>query len=229
MRRYKLDNIIIFALSTILITSSMLLYKKYYQIRNKSTKELTINENIKLIDASLLIKKLNNVNKMIVLTGDIAINATYTNEDIIDDDVNFLWVREFLEGLSSKDLYVDAIYNFSYIYDLEDMDIEIINDIPTIHINKNRLSVTVELNENQTFYTDRVGFLESEFTPNEINSLNARTKDLVYNRTTNDLSMRNQSFEQLKANIDELLGIKCSYTISDYDVLETTNEIKIIN
>lgn len=106
MKSYKIANSIILALSTTLIVSSIHLVKKYNNINNKSTKELTINQKIQLINENMVINKLNNVNKMVVLSGDISIKATYSNKEITEDDINFKWVKDFIHNANSKDLYV---------------------------------------------------------------------------------------------------------------------------
>jgi len=193
-------------------------------IQQQNTKEET-----KVISKELLIKKLNNENQMLVLSGELEVELIYSNKDIQDDDVNFKWIKDWFSKMKSKDLKVNATYTYQFHYDLKDLDISIDNNEPYINLSKNRLSCEVELVENKTFYSDRVGVFESQFTPQEVNSINERTKILVLNEIQNKAEFRDKAVENVKNNINELLDINCNFNVAKYDVVEYNNKAVKIN
>ena len=64
-------------------------------------------------------------------------------------------------------------------------------------------------------------------TPQEINSINARTKELVLNKVQSNKELRDKTIHNTKQNINELLNIEITYTTSNFDVVEQDNNIVI--
>lgn len=220
----KLTNLIILALSSILGIMLVHTYNNYIEIKD-TQKNITLSTNdTDLLDKNIIISKLNNENKMLVLSGETTVDVRYSNEEVSDDDVSFIWIKNWFSKMNSKELVINATYKYQFHYDLKDLDISIIDNKVNIFLSRNRISCNVELIENKSYYSDRVGFLETPFTAQEINSLNARTKELVLNKIQNDNELRNKAIENVKYNIDELLGIKCNYKIPEYDVVENSNK-----
>lgn len=218
----KLVNKIILTLSFILLITTSYTIRKYIKVKYqpKIIQVEIAEDKTNLISKEILIKKLNNENKLLVLSGESEIKATYSNKDISDDDVNFKWIKDWFSEMNSKDLSINATYKYQFHYDLTDLDLEVVGDSVNINLSKNRLNCQVELVENKSLYTDRVGLIESKFTAQEINSLNGRTKDLVLNRIQSDKELREKAIENLQKNIEELLGVKCNFSVTNYDVIE---------
>lgn len=228
----KLINRLILTLSIVLMTTSAYTVRKYIKLKEQQSIKPVIytKDETNLISKEILIKKLNNENKMLVLSGDVEVQMTYSNKDITDDDVNFKWVKDWLSNANSKDLKISTIYTYEFHYDLKDLDITIVNNIPNIYLSRNRLSCSVSLEENKSIYADRVGLFESQFTPQEVNSLNERTKALVLNKVQNENDLRDKAMSNIQKNIEDLLGINCDFSVTKLDVVEYTNKsLKIIN
>lgn len=229
----KLINKFILILSIGLITMTSYTIGKYIILKKSANTQViqqqNTSEETKVISKELLIKKLNNENQMLVLSGELEVELIYSNKDIQDDDVNFKWIKDWFSKMKSKDLKVNATYTYQFHYDLKDLDISIDNNKPSINLSKNRLSCEVELVENKTFYSDRVGVFESQFTPQEVNSINERTKILVLNEIQNKAEFRDKAVENVKNNINELLDINCNFNVAKYDVVEYNNKSVKIN
>lgn len=229
----KLINKIILALTITLMTITSFTVGKYITLKEQKNAVpvvQVVKEETNLISKEILIKKLNDENKMLVLSGDTEVKMTYSNKEIADDDIAFKWVKDKLSEMSSKDLKVQATYTYNFHYDLKDLDITIVNNIPNIYLSRNRLSCDVNLVENKTIYVDRVGLFESQFTPNEVNSLNERTKALVLNKVQSERDLRDRAMENIQKNIEDLLGINCEFSVTQNDVVEYDNKsLKIIN
>lgn len=218
-------NMLILVLLFILIIFTAFTVGKYTILKEQQeTKKVVSNQNTmketNLIDKEILIKKLNDENKLMVLSGETEIQARYSNKVISDEDVNLKWVKEWINNANSKDLSVNALYTYQFHYDLTDFNLEVVGDEVNIYISRNRLRCQVELLENQSFYADRVGILESKFTAQEINSLNARTKALVLNKIQSDKLLRDRAMENVKKDIEKLLNVKCNFTVAEFDVVE---------
>ena len=231
----KIVNGFILVLLLVLINLTAFVLGKYFTLKDQEkartvvgkTQTQPIKKETKLIDKEILIKKLNNENKLMVLSGETEIQATYSNKVVSDDDVNFRWIKDWIDNANSKDLKVNAIYTYQFHYDLTDFNhaLEVEGDAVNIYLSRNRLECQVELLENKSIYSDRVGLLESSFMPQEINSLNARTKDLVLNRIQSDKELRDKAMINIQKNIQELLGVKCKFDVSDSDILEYNDGI----
>ena len=178
MKRRSINKIIL----TLSLTLAMATYyatDKYINIKEQQkVVPLSTKEEIDLISKDIIIKKLNNENQMLALSGETEVQVTYSNRDIAEDDVNFKWIKDWFSKMNSKDLKINATYTYQFHYDLKDLNITIVNNKPSMNISKNRLSCEVELVENESIYADRVGVFESQFTPQEVNSINTRTEVL---------------------------------------------------
>lgn len=226
----KLINKIILTLSLTLAITTYYTIDKYINIKQQQkVMPLSTKEEIDLISKDIIIKKLNNENQMLVLSGETEVQVTYSNKDIAEDDVNFKWIKDWFSKINSKDLKINATYTYQFYYDLKDLNITIVNNKPSMNLSKNRLNCEVELVENESIYSDRVGVFESQFTPQEVNSINTRTKAIVLNKIQSDAELRNKAMSNVQKNIEDLLKIDCSFNVAKYDVVEYNNKILFNN
>lgn len=226
----KLINKIILTLSLTLAITTYYTIDKYINIKQQQrVMPLSTKEEIDLISKDVIIKKLNNENQMLVVSGETEVQVTYSNKDIAEDDVNFKWIKDWFSKMNSKDLKINATYTYQFHYDLKDLDITIVNNKPSMNLSKNRLNCEAELIDNKSIYADRVGIFESQFTPQEVSSINARTKAIVLNKIQNDKELRDKAMANVQKNIEDLLKIDCKFSVAKYDVVEYNNEILFNN
>lgn len=229
MKRKSINKIIL----TLSLTLAITIYytiDKYINIKQQQRViPLSTKDETDLISKEVIIKKLNNENQMLVLSGEAEVEVTYSNKDIAEDDINFKWIKDWFSEMNSKDLSVKATYTYKFYYDLKDLDITIVNNKPSINLSKNRLNCEVELVENESIYADRVGVFESQFTPQEVNSINTRTKAIVLNKIQSNTELRDKAMANVQKNIEDLLKIDCKFSVAKYDVVEYNNEILFNN
>lgn len=181
----KIVKVIISCLVTSFIILSTitgsLLYKNTHKNINQATNNKSQQEQtIRVIDKSVIQQALSNENKLVVLSGTVQTQATFSNERISNNDYNLKWIKEKWNKMTSKDLKVDSTYNYEFTYDLNNLPISIHNNTINITIIKGNLNLTkCELNTINT--EDRVGCFESKFSPWEINSINDRVKGISVN------------------------------------------------
>ena len=229
MKRKSINKLIL-TLSIILGITSLYTIRKYINTKEQQSKQvIDTKDNTNLISKEIIIKQLNNENQMLVLSGEAEVEIVYSNKDIAEDDVNFKWIKDWFSKMNSKDLKINATYTYQFHYDLKDLNITIVNNKPSINLSKNRLSCEVELVENESFYADRVGVFESQFTPQEVNSINTRTKTIVLNKIQSDTELRDKAMANVQKNMEDLLKIDCSFNVSKYDVVEYNNKILFNN
>ncbi len=229
MKRKSINRLIL-TLSIILGITSLYTIRKYINIKQQQRViPLSTKDETDLISKEVIIKKLNNENQMLVLSGEAEVEVTYSNKDIAEDDVNFKWIKDWFSEINSKDLKINATYTYQFHYDLKDLNITIVNNKPSMNLSKNRLNCEVELVENESIYADRVGVFESQFTPQEVNSINTRTKAIVLNKIQSDAELRNKAMSNVQKNIEDLLKIDCSFNVAKYDVVEYNNKILFNN
>ncbi|MDU3410132.1 hypothetical protein [Clostridium sp.] len=229
MKRKSINKLIL-TLSIILGITSLYTIRKYINIKEQQSKRvIDTKDNTNLISKEIIIKQLNNENQMLVLSGETEVQVTYSNKDIAEDDVNFKWIKDWFSEMNSKDLKINATYTYQFHYDLKDLNITIVNNKPSMNLSKNRLNCEVELVENESIYADRVGVFESQFTPQEVNSINTRTKAIVLNKIQSDAELRNKAMYNVQKNIEDLLKIDCSFNVAKYDVVEYNNKILFNN
>jgi hypothetical protein len=236
----KLIKLIIKGLALTLIITSLFTYRAF-----KNAESKTIQQNInnpvnqeqvyKMIDKQELINKLNLESSLNCLSGNVDVEATYTNEDIPNSDVNFRWVKTKLAEMNSKDITVNSTNKFTFAYGLKDLPIQVINN-NTVHIriSPNRLSLMQCELQTTNSIKDRVGLLEGKFKPNELTSINKRTRDLAYNRILSDNSLRDKALKSVQDNIKDLISplldknVNIHFDISTYDVVQQS-EAEIVN
>lgn len=229
MKRKSINKIILILSLTLAITIYYTI-DKYINIKQQQRViPLSTKDETDLISKEVIIKKLNNENQMLVLSGEAEVEVTYSNKDIAEDDVNFKWIKDWFSEINSKDLKINATYTYQFHYDLKDLNITIVNNKPSMNLSKNRLNCEVELVENESIYADRVGVFESQFTPQEVNSINTRTKAIVLNKIQSDAELRNKAMSNVQKNIEDLLKIDCSFNVAKYDVVEYNNKILFNN
>lgn len=229
MKRKSINKLIL-TLSIILGITSLYTIRKYINTKEQQSKQvIDTKDNTNLISKEIIIKQLNNENQMLVLSGEAEVEIVYSNKDIAEDDVNFKWIKDWFSKMNSKDLKINATYTYQFHYDLKDLNITIVNNKPSINLSKNRLSCEVELVENESIYADRVGVFESQFTPQEVNSINTRTKTIVLNKIQSDTELRDKAMANVQKNIEDLLKIDCSFNVAKYDVVEYNNKILFNN
>lgn len=214
-------------ISTLVIILGMVTYsavKSYFTSKKTITIKTYDTENMQTIDKEIIVDKLNKENSMNVYSGTATIQTTYSNEEIIGSDVSFRWLKKWFAEENSRSLTVKAKYKVMFTYDLNNLPIEVKGNKVIITISKNRLTCDVNLIENESLFTDRVGFFESDFSPQEINSLNERTKILVLNTLQTKEEYRAEAINNLKENLKTLLvGYNVEFNVLDYDVVENDN------
>ena len=208
---------------------------------NKSHKQILTNDNkpqqeqsIRIIDKEVIQKALNDENRLVVLSGQVETEATFTNERISNNDVKLKWLKQQWYKLNSKELKVNSTYNYEFSYDLTNLPITIHNNTINITIIKGNLNLSkCELNSIET--KDRVGLLESKFTPSEINEINSRVKAMSRNSIQSNKELRDKAFINVENNIRQLLkkvvsnNTNIQFTYTNYDVIDQSKASKIDN
>ena len=214
-------------------TGNLLYNKTYKQILTNDNKPQQ-EQSIRIIDKEVIQKALNDENRLVVLSGQVETEATFTNERISDNDVKFKWLKQQWYKLNSKELKVNSTYNYEFSYDLTNLPITIHNNTINITIIKGNLNLSkCELNSIET--KDRVGLLESKFTPSEINEINSRVKAISRNAIQSNKELRNKAFINVENNIRQLLkkvvsnNTNIQFTYTNYDVVDQSEASTIDN
>ena len=208
---------------------------------NKTHKQISTNDNkpqqeqsIRIIDKEVIQKALNDENRLVVLSGQVETEATFTNERISNNDVKLKWLKQQWNIINSKELKVNSTYNYEFSYDLTNLPITIHNNTINITIIKGNLNLSkCELNSIET--KDRVGLLESKFTPSEINEINSRVKAISRNAIQSNKELRDKAFINVENNIRQLLkkvvsnNTNIQFTYTNYDVVDQSEASKIDN
>ena len=213
---------------------------------NKTHKQILTNDNkpqqeqsIRIIDKEIIQKALNDENRLVVLSGQVETEATFTNERISNNDVKLKWLKKQWNLINSKELKVNSTYNYEFSYDLTNLPITIHNNTINITIIKGNLNLSkCELNTIET--KDRVGLLESKFTPSEINEINSRVKAISRNAIQSNEELRDKAFINVENNIRQLLkkvvsnNTNIQFTYTNYDVVDqseasTIDDCKVIS
>ena len=136
--------------------------------------------------------------------------------------------------INSKELKVNSTYNYEFSYDLTNLPITIHNNTINITIIKGNLNLSkCELNSIET--KDRVGLLESKFTPSEINEINSRVKAISRNSIQSNKELRDKAFINVENNIRQLLkkvvsnNTNIQFTYTNYDVVDQSEASTIDN
>ena len=225
---------LITGLTILSIYTGNILYNKIHknenQVINKSQQEQTI----RIIDKQVIQKALNDENRLVVLSGQVETEATFTNERISNNDVKLKWLKQQWYKLNSKELKVNSTYNYEFSYDLTNLPIPIHKNTINITIIKGNLNLSkCELNSIET--KDRVGLLESKFTPSEINEINSRVKAISRNSIQSNKELRDKAFINVENNIRQLLkkvvsnNTNIQFTYTNYDVVDQSEASTIDN
>jgi hypothetical protein len=142
------------------------------------------------------------------------------------------WLRDKIDTWNSKDITVDSQFSFMFSYDMSSPQVSIKNDTIYVDLSYNKLSLTkCELSDAQT--QERIGWLQSNFTSTEINSINSRVRDYARNTILSNEDFRKESIENLKENIKDQINtyvsdkVNVEFSINNYDVV-SQNDISII-
>lgn len=229
----KVFNIIIFVLFIMLIFMIYITIhnynntKAYTQAFNQFTPQNQAPTKTDDYAAKLekLQTKLQETNELLVLEGTTQINCTYDNSNVLnakDDNLNFLH-RKFAE-LKIREIQVATEYKFGFTYDLNDIQVNRDNNKIKIVLSDHRLELKyIEENKNKTVLTDKINLLASKFTPQEINTIMARTKIGAFNTIQNDTKIIDKAMRNAKKNIGVLaeeLGIDVEVEIGLQGLIE---------
>lgn len=227
----KIIKAIIIGLLITLSILSIFTYKSYNrqkrieQIVNTPAKQ---EQTFKVIDKQTVINKLNLENSLNCLSGEVTVNENFTDGNLSDQDVNMNFLKKWFNNSTSKDLNVTNTYKFTFSYDLKNIPVTIHNSTINIQLSYNRLSMnSIELTK--TDASERVGWLTSQFTPSQVNSLNARVKAEARNTIQSKEEYRYQCIENIQGDIKDLLqsvvgkDTSIHFDIYDYDVIEQDN------
>jgi hypothetical protein len=227
----RIVKIIITGLTITLLILSSFTYSIY---KNKSlhSNQATLNNQTKqeqtfrVIGKETVVNKLNLENKLECLSGNVQVQAKYTNNTISDEDVNFKWLKSILKDSTSKDLTVNSSYKFLFSYNLMDLPIQIHNSTINIQLSYNRLSLeSIELLNTDS--KERVGILESQFTPSEVNSINERVKLEARNTIQSKDEYKQQAMKNIQEDIKTLLqSVISKETNIHFDIIESSNTVE---
>lgn len=225
---------LITGLTILTIYTGNILYNKIHKCETKYIDKPQQEQTIRIIDKEVIQKTLNNENKIIVLSGQVETEATFTNERISNDDVKLKWLKQQWNKLNSKELKVKSTYNYEFSYDLNNLPVSIHNNTINITIIKGNLNLSkCELNSIET--KDKIGLLESKFSPSEINEINDRVKAISRNAIQSNKTLRDKAFVNIENNIKQLLNKVISnntnihITYTNYDVVDQSKASKIDN
>lgn len=203
------------------------IHSKVQQNIHNQTKQV---QTFRVIDKNVIINALNKQNKLVCLDGQTTVEATFTNENVSDQDVNFKWIKDKINKMQSKSVKVQTEISFDFTYDLNNLPVSIHNNTVTITISPNKLSLNkCEFIENKSIYNEDIGVLSKSFNSQEINSINGRVKDLARNQILSQGNLRYKALENVKSDIyaliKPLLGNNTNLVFSDlsYDVIEQSN------
>lgn len=235
----KLIKWLIRALSLTLIVTSLLTFKAYKNAQSRTIKQeinnpMNLEQTYKVIDTRVIVDSLKAVNSNNCLSGDITIQAKFTDKNISDNDVNFKWLKDILEDMTSNELTVDSTFDFMFAYDLSNPQIDTNDNSIIIKISPNKLSlVKCELLLTNSLKDD-IGLFRRRFSPSELASINKRTRDMAYNRILSYSKLRTEAVENLKNNIrsyiQPLVGseVKIDFEEPNFDVIEQNSDSDIM-
>jgi hypothetical protein len=188
------------------------------------------------VKANLLKDAVRKENKLIVLQGERAVRYIfdYTKDEISytgsSNPVKFLAGK--LNELKTKHITVETKFNYTYSYDLKELDIEIIDN--KIHIALKRGDVKLEPiaedSSNRVIKTE-TGILSGGFTPQQTAAVLNIVKVHAFNNLVNDNELYIKALEAAQENIKGIalkLGIKnVQFDIYNTETIEN-EEIEVI-
>jgi plasmid maintenance system killer protein len=171
------------------------------------------------------------------LSGSITVEAKYGDEEISNKDVAFKWLKDSLKSLNTKSIKVNSTYKVMFSYDLNDIvsSVQISGNEITFNLSPNKLKLTQCELETANCIDADVGLFRSKFSPEELSSIDKRTRDLAYNKILSMKDARNQALENVKTDLEQLISIfindetKINFNVPSFDVIEQDNEVNIIS
>jgi hypothetical protein len=196
--------------------------RKANQIINNQPKQ---EQAFKIIDKQIVVNKLNLENSLNCLSGESTVQATYSNKKISDQDVNFKFVKEFFNSSTSKDISINSTYKFLFSYQLKDLPVSIHNNTINIQLSYNRLNLeSIELLKTDS--KERLGWLEPQFTPNQVAGIQERVKQEARNSIQSNEEYRYKAMENVQGDIKDLLqSVIGKDTNIHFEVLENSNVV----
>jgi hypothetical protein len=226
----KLIKFIISTLLIILTITSVFTLNKYQDNMNKAKQIISskpqVEQTFRVIDKQTVIDKLNLENSLNCLSGEAQVQATYSNKKISDQDVNMRYLKDWFNNSTSKDISVNSTYKFLFSYQLKDLPISIYNNTINIQLSYNRLSLQ-SLELTNTDSKERLGWLEPQFTPNQIAGIQERVKQEARNTIQSNEDYRYKAMENIQGDIKDLLqSVVGKDTNIHFEVLENSNVIQ---
>lgn len=230
---------LITGLTILSIYTGNILYNKIHKCETKHIDKPQQEQTIRIIDKEVIQKALNDENRLVVLSGQVETEATFTNERISNNDVKLKWLKQQWYKLNSKELKVESTYDYEFSYDLNNLPVSIHNNTINITIIKGNLNLTkCELNTIET--EDKIGLLESKFSPSEINEINDRVKAISRNSIQSNEELRDRCFDNVESNIKNILNKvthkntnivfhRTNYDVVDQSEASTIDNCKVIS
>jgi|GEM_PF-3538309 len=178
--------------------------------------------------------EIHKTNKLLVLEGTCKSDVIYSDKDIHENtNENFKWIKNKFSEWKSRELKVNATYNFGFTYNMENVWIVTEGEDIIINLSKNDISLEyVELVNTDSLYTKSIGWLsKGDFTPQEINVLQERCWISTFNSIQSNTKYRQQAIESVMGNLKDMcnkLGVEVEFKYSDIDVVEN-NDAEIHN
>lgn len=209
-------TIVLIAVGVYTITSSK------SKTDSKTIPVSTVGENIKEIptEKEIIVEKLKNVNKLDVLECVVTTQTEFSDREVNDNDPQMSWLKKKFDECSSKTIRIESKFKCTFTYNMEQL---YINSDSSISLSKNRLGLHIEFIENAT--SEDIGLFSSDFSTQEINSINKRIQDLSYNTVLSNTDLRNRAMEEVKNNIDSIVGINLEFDVATYDVIEQNDSL----
>lgn len=237
MKGKTIGNIIIVVLGGVLITSIAFTINKFKSNDNTAvitgtTKELKGIDEQALNDLEV---KLHNTNKIVAIEGVVEdAKVKFIDSEIKrSNDTQMNWLSKKLAEMKSRSLTINSTYKFSFTYDLSELKVINNDGKAIIHLHRNRLNLnSVELDNSKTSMSSDLGILSSVFSPNEVNSLQQRSKAYVSNTIRANRTIRDKAMINVRDNITNLcneLNLDVEIIIDELDVVEQNQYSKIGN
>lgn len=241
MKRSKIVNIIIAALTALFMIISTNLYISYktnkvaHAYQQKATQQLVVN-NVATWQSKVdkLKIKFNQDASINVLVGETDVSVTFTDRDVSDKGNSLGFLQKKFAEWKSKSLNVASTYKFGYSFPLHELKITNLDNgnlLITISRNALDLKYVEEVTEN-TVLTADYSIFAKEFSPQQISAISARTKIHVRNTLQNNKELRDESVESLKKTVETLakgIGFKnIEFEVKD-DFLLDNSDAKLSN
>lgn len=208
--------------------------KSIQTFRTAQQQQLKINNNIN--KWKIKVEEFKNTcqkeNELLVLSGTRTVNVTISNGDIDigngKDTKNPLYFMEkYFKGLQTKSLTIYATYDYSYIYDLNNLyidDKELDNNKLIINLNRANVKLKpIAEEKDKTVLKDETHILSGKFTPQEIQAIQKRVWADTYNGLINDNSLYDKALQNTKEDLLKLTN-KIGIKNVDIEIVDTGTE-----